>query len=441
MAPVAQLGKDSSMASSSNVIIFDCSKKESFNPNNGFKSWSRKLRNNWKVVMNKDDLTKERLSLARILILAGPKEKFKVTEFEAMRQFLENGGSILSMAGEGGEDNMKTNINYFLEDFGISVNTDCVVRTSYYKYFHPKESLIPNGVLNRELNRAAGKKMSNSSGLSDGDVTHSQSCLCFIYPFGATLAVDKRSIPVLSTGSVCFPLFRPICAFHKAKDKGKLCVIGSHMIFSDQYIDKEENNKLQDVIIKWLTTDDLELNVIDAEDPEINDYNYIPDTISLSDKVRVALQEGEEIPHDFTQCFQGGLYNLDTDVLPATLRAYNEMNVKHETLSLITPQFETPLPPLEPSVFPPSFRDLPGPSLDLFDLDEAFSSERSRMAQTTNKCKEEDLEYYVRECGNILGVTNKLPAESQSAKHVLEYVFAQVVEFKKLNQDIQDENY
>ena len=31
-------------------------------------------------------------------------------------------------------------------------------------------------------------------------------------------------------------------------------------------------------------------------------------------------------------------------------RAYNEMNVKHETLSLITPQFETPLPPLEPSV-------------------------------------------------------------------------------------------
>lgn len=438
MAPVAQLGKETlPVAPPSNVIIFDCSKKESLNPNNGFKSWSRKLRNNWKVVMNKDDLTKERLSLARILILAGPKEKFKVTEFEAMKQFLENGGSILSMAGEGGEDNMKTNINYFLEDYGISVNTDCVVRTSYYKYFHPKESLIPNGVLNRELNRAAGKKMSSNS--SDGDVTHSQSCLCFIYPFGATLAVDKRSVPVLSTGSVCFPLFRPICAFHKVKGKGKLCVIGSHMIFGDQYIDKEENNKLQDVIIRWLTTDDFELNGIDAEDPEINDYNYIPDTISLSDKVRVALQEGEEIPHDFTQCFQGGLYNLDTDVLPATLRTYNETNVKHETLSLITPQFETPLPPLEPSVFPPSFRELPGPSLDLFDLDEAFSSERCRMAQTTNKCKEEDLEYYVRECGNILGVSNKLPAESQDAKHILEYIFAQVVEFKKLNQDIHEE--
>ena len=47
---------------------------------------------------------------------------------------------------------------------------------------------------------------------------------------------------------------------------------------------------------------------------------------------------------------------------------------------------------------------------------------------------DEDLEYYVRECGNILGVTGKLAQEQRSAKHVLEHVFAQLVEFKKLNQ-------
>ena len=34
--------------------------------------------------------------------------------------------------------------------------------------------------------------------------------------------------------------------------KGKLCVIGSHMIFSDQYIDKEENNKLQVINLYFL---------------------------------------------------------------------------------------------------------------------------------------------------------------------------------------------
>lgn len=44
------------------------------------------------------------------------------------------------------------------------------------------------------------------------------------------------------------------------------------------------------------------------------------------------------------------------------------------------------------------------------------------------------MEYYVRECGEILGVGNKLPADCRDAKHILEYIFAQVVEFKKLNQ-------
>ena len=37
------------------------------------------------------------------------------------------------------------------------VNNDAVVRTNYYKYFHPKECLIQNGVLNRAVSEAAGK--------------------------------------------------------------------------------------------------------------------------------------------------------------------------------------------------------------------------------------------------------------------------------------------
>ena len=31
----------------------------------------------------------------------------------------------------------------------------------------------------------------------------------------------------------------------------------------------------------------------------------------------------------------------------------------------------------------------------------------------TNKCGEEDLEYYIRECGEILGVNPKLPQGAQ----------------------------
>lgn len=94
-----------------------------------------------------------------------------------------------------------------------------------------------------------------------------------------------------------------------------------------------------------------------------------------------------------------------------------------------------------------------------FDLDEHFASERLRLAQLTNKCmaawrcrfalsaihvaaafagSDDDLEYFVRESGNILGVTGLLPEDKRSGKHVLEFIFRELVRFKKLNQSPRD---
>ena len=56
---------------------------------------------------------------------------------------------------EGGETKMNTNINAMLEQFGIFVNTDCVIRKAFCKYLHPKEAYIGNGILNKELVRVA----------------------------------------------------------------------------------------------------------------------------------------------------------------------------------------------------------------------------------------------------------------------------------------------
>eukprot|EP00794_Sanderia_malayensis_P004664 gene4664-5273_t len=434
MAPGSKTQPDMDAPPGTNTIIFDCSKKEIFNPNNGFKSWCRKLRATWKVIVNKDEITLDRISSGNVLVFAGPREKFKASEFDAIKQYLEKGGNVLVMMSEGGETTFKTNVNFLLEDYGVMVNTDAVVRTSYYKYFHPKEAYISNGILNREVNKAAGKKVPGSS-VSTSELTQAHECLSFVYPFGATLTVDKRAAAVLSTGTVCFPLNRPVCAFASKQSKGRLAVIGSSHIFSDQYLDKEENNKVQDIILRWLTSADFELNKVDAEDPEVNDYYFIPDSTKLSDRLRTCLQEGDDNPRDYTQLFHENLFTLDTKTVPSVVRAFSELKVKHEQLQLITPQFETPLPPLQPAVFPPQFRELAPPSLDLFDLDESFSSEKSRLAQITNKCNDEDLEYYVRECGEILGVSSKLASELRDAKHILEYIFTQVVEFKKLNQE------
>eukprot|EP00434_Breviolum_minutum_P023117 symbB.v1.2.020394.t1/scaffold1715.1/size104970/4 len=117
------------------------------------------------------------------------------------------------------------------------------------------------------------------------------------------------------------------------------------------------------------------------------------------------------------------------------VKLYHQLGVKHEPLTLIPPQFETPMPALQPAVFPPCLREAVPPNLDLFDLDEQFASERVRLAQLTNKCTDEDLDFYIRQAGDILGVSQKL-GEKRSSKRILEYIFKELVGFKKMNQDM-----
>jgi intraflagellar transport protein 52 len=212
--------------------------------------------------------------------------------------------------------------------------------------------------------------------------------LKFVYPYGATLNVARPAVAVLSTGSVAFPLNRPVCALYthtnaSGSPGGKLAVLGSVHIFSDKYIDKEDNDKVRDVLFRFLTSSDIELNQIDADDPEVNfvciscfyyafhichssyysceskihvflqisDYIMVPDTARLAEKPRVCLQESvDEIPTDYTKLFNQRLFSINTGCVPAAIQAYQDLNVKHEPLRLITPQFETPLPPLQAAV-------------------------------------------------------------------------------------------
>jgi len=52
-------------------------------------------------------------------------------QFEALKHYLESGGNIMIMLGEGGETKSGTNVNYFLEEFGMVVNSDSVVSTVF----------------------------------------------------------------------------------------------------------------------------------------------------------------------------------------------------------------------------------------------------------------------------------------------------------------------
>jgi len=86
-------------------------------------------------------------------LLGAPRQPFNAQELQDIRRYLDEGGCVLVMMAEGGEQKLGTNINAMLEQLGISVNSDSVIRRTFYKYLHPKEAYVANGILNNELVR------------------------------------------------------------------------------------------------------------------------------------------------------------------------------------------------------------------------------------------------------------------------------------------------
>lgn len=109
-------------------------------------------------------------------------------------------------------------------------------------------------------------------------------------------------------------------------------------------------------MIKFLTDDSAQLNQIDAEDPDIAEYTHTPNIGAIASRAKTCLQDSEDIPRDLSKLFDqddAQLFALDMRHVPKVIRAYDELKIKHEPLPLISPQFETPLPPLKPAVYPP----------------------------------------------------------------------------------------
>jgi intraflagellar transport protein 52 len=216
--------------------------------------------------------------------------------------------------------------------------------------------------------------------------------------------------------------------------RGRIVVIGSTEIFSDNYIEKEENSKLCDLIFSWLLNE-IELDMTsDSSDAHLSDYAPVPHIESLSQNLKPCLQSMEDIPKDFTKLFDTNQYSFDTGMIPESIKLYKLMAVPHDPLTLIPPKFECPLPNLLLATFPPTMKDPNPPALDQFDLDEHFANETIRLSQLTNKCTnpEEDIEYYISESGEILGVTKELPFGERTSRHILLYIFQKIVNFKKV---------
>jgi intraflagellar transport protein 52 len=130
------------------------------------------------------------------------------------------------------------------------------VRTTHYKYLHPKEVLISDGILNRGVITGAGKSLNANDDdefrVAKGPQAFDGTGLEFVYPFGATLSVQKPAVPVLSSGKIAYPMNRPLGAVWAQPGYGRIAVLGSCAIFDDKWLDKEENSKVMDFMFRFL---------------------------------------------------------------------------------------------------------------------------------------------------------------------------------------------
>ena len=432
-------------------MAFSASKSESHTAQAGFKTLFRRLRAHFrpeKLQAKGEGLALEHLRGIDILVFGGPQELFTRAELTALASYVKEGGSLVVLGAEGGENSLGTNINQVLEEFGISINSDCVVRTVHSgQYFHPKEALITDGILNRNILDVVGVKK-KEKGLGDFNANiltpprrgkkvdlHDGTGLDFVYPYGATLTVQKPAVSILSSGKIAYPMHRPVGAvWEGAGGAGKVAVLGSCNVFDDKWLEKEDNVKVMEFLFEFMTKDsNAKLYELDAEEPDVNEYQHLPDTCSLAERVKSCLQDvGEEIPADVTSLVDQGLYKMDMSGIPNAIALYKKLNVKKSPLTLIPPQFETPLPPLQPAVFPPAIQELPPPALDLFDLDEHFSGPHARLAHLCNKCiegTEDDINFFVVEAAKVVGIREK-PDGLPNPRAVLAEALKRIVELK-----------
>lgn len=216
---------------------------------------------------NDVELKKECLAGTKIFVLAGPQDRFTEEEFEVLKDYVEqSGGSLLVLLGEGGEQEFNTNVNFFLEQYGIYINSDNVVRPHYYKNFHPKECIVGGGVVCESMWRQLLKRDIEKV---DYDFSDEKYKIHFQYPYGATLNVSEPANVLLTTGPVVYPFNRPLAGYYSNAKGGKILALGSGYIWHDKYLQDKTNDAMLEYMLQLLGTEEINYTHLDFNDVEV----------------------------------------------------------------------------------------------------------------------------------------------------------------------------
>lgn len=414
------------------MIIFDAAKHTSF------KKLCRRLRSVSKVHLNKEgNISPEQFNNCELLVISCP-QTYTDEELQDLRDYVNEGGSLAVFSCEAETQSEESNINELLGEYGIAIDRTTLVRATYHKYLHPKHALIQNGIAQPEIGEEKHTPLTsaNSNRQQHRNVTQQNSTsLSFVYPNGTTLTVNSPAYTLLSSGSTSYPVDCPIAAAWECTDfsgprNGRVLVVGSSDIFSDEWLDKEENSQLCNVFFRFLLRREMDF------DPSLGRSDFeekecVPDIASLSELVKPCLQENKPLPQDYKSLLCDDLFRVHNDYVPDVIGLYKKLNVPYEPLTLVEPQFECPPPPLRMATHQPQMMDPPPPALELFDLDECFMDVRARLAQLTNRLSGDDehLNYYIREAGLILGLDagkGDTTTDEVLAKNILHQIGTQV---------------
>jgi len=72
----------------------------------------------------------------------------------------------------------------------------------------------------------------------------------FVYPYGCSLTVQEPAVNLLSSGNMSYPANKVLMS--SCENGGRIVLVGSIDMFTDEYFDKEDNAKIFEVVLKYL---------------------------------------------------------------------------------------------------------------------------------------------------------------------------------------------
>ena len=96
---------------SESVLCFDEGKRELFKTGSNFKKLARRLKATYAIQTNTQALSAERLAGVHCLVLAAPAEPLSAAEVAALHAYVDGGGSLVVLSGEGGPGAVNSNVN------------------------------------------------------------------------------------------------------------------------------------------------------------------------------------------------------------------------------------------------------------------------------------------------------------------------------------------